>query len=92
MVTFGGVLLVIGILAGISTLTIAMILMIAGALLWLLDATDRAVSGRWQSWQLRTSHAAEVEPCSGTTVNQQRQHRRRPGLTQVGRSHGDWPL
>jgi len=51
MIIFGLVLLVVGMLAGISILTtIGMILMVAGAILWILGASGRAVGGRQHYW------------------------------------------
>ena len=51
MIIFGLVLLVVGMLAGISILTtIGMILMVAGAILWILGASGRAVGGRPHYW------------------------------------------
>ena len=51
MIIFGLVLLVIGMIAGISILTtIGMILMVVGAMLWILGATGRAVGGRSHYW------------------------------------------
>lgn len=51
MIIFGLVLLVVGMLAGISILTtIGMILMVAGAILWILGASGRAVGGRAHYW------------------------------------------
>ena len=77
MIILGVVLLVVGLVAGISILTtLGMILMVAGAILWILGASGRAVGGL-ALW---------------TTVNQQRQDHRRLSLTQVRCSHGDRPL
>ena len=51
MIISGLVLLIVGVLAGISILTtIGMILMVAGAILWLLGSTGRAVGGRPHYW------------------------------------------
>ena len=51
MIILGLVLLVVGMLAGISILTtIGMILMVVGAILWVLGATGRAVGGRPHYW------------------------------------------
>jgi uncharacterized membrane protein HdeD (DUF308 family) len=51
MIIFGLVLLVIGMLAGISILTtIGIILMVVGAILWILGASGRAVGGRTHYW------------------------------------------
>ena len=51
MIILGLVLLVVGILAGISILTtIGTILMVAGAILWVLGASGRAVGGRSHYW------------------------------------------
>jgi len=51
MIILGLVLLVVGMLANISILTtIGMILMVAGAILWVLGATGRAVGGRSHYW------------------------------------------
>ncbi|CAM5716174.1 MULTISPECIES: DUF6131 family protein [unclassified Streptomyces] len=47
MIVIGLILLIIGILAGISLLTtIGGILIAVGAVLWILGATGRAVGGR----------------------------------------------
>lgn len=47
MIILGVVLLVIGMLAGISLLTtIGSVLLVVGAILWILGATGRAVGGR----------------------------------------------
>lgn len=47
MIILGLILLVIGMLAGISLLTtIGGILLVVGAILWVLGATGRAVGGR----------------------------------------------
>ena len=51
MIILGLVLLVVGMLAGISILTtIGIILMVAGAILWVLGSTGRAVGGRSHYW------------------------------------------
>ena len=51
MIILGLVLLVVGMLAGISVLTtIGIILMVAGAILWVLGSTGRAVGGRSHYW------------------------------------------
>ena len=51
MIILGLVLLVVGILAGLSVLTtVGTILMVAGAILWVLGATGRAVGGRPHYW------------------------------------------
>lgn len=51
MVIFGLVLLVLGFLLSIPVLwTIGLVLMVAGALLWILGATGRAVGGRSHYW------------------------------------------
>jgi len=51
MIIFGLVLLVLGFLLSIPVLwTIGLVLMVAGALLWILGATGRAVGGRSHYW------------------------------------------
>ncbi|HZD67735.1 MAG TPA: DUF6131 family protein [Actinomycetes bacterium] len=51
MIILGVILLVIGFVAKISILwTIGIILLIIGAILWLLGATGRAVGGRRHYW------------------------------------------
>jgi len=51
MIILGLVLLVVGIFTGISILTtIGVILMVAGAILWILGASGRAVGGRPHYW------------------------------------------
>ena len=51
MIILGVVLLVVGLVAGISILTtLGMILMVAGAILWILGASGRAVGGRPHYW------------------------------------------
>ncbi|MEV0528869.1 hypothetical protein AB0I66_36160 [Streptomyces sp. NPDC050439] len=47
MIVLGVILLLIGVLAGISLLTtVGGILVVVGAALWILGATGRAVGGR----------------------------------------------
>ncbi|CAM5240824.1 DUF6131 family protein [Streptomyces sp. NPDC087440] len=47
MIVLGVILLLIGVLAGISILTtVGGILVVVGAVLWILGATGRAVGGR----------------------------------------------
>ncbi|NGN65510.1 hypothetical protein G5C51_16600 [Streptomyces sp. A7024] len=47
MIVLGAILLIIGMLAGISLLTtIGAVLLVVGAALWILGATGRAVGGR----------------------------------------------
>ncbi|MCI3928618.1 MULTISPECIES: DUF6131 family protein [unclassified Streptomyces] len=51
MIAIGLVLLVIGLVAGISILwTIGVILVAVGAVLWLLGAVGHAVGGRRHYW------------------------------------------
>jgi Family of unknown function (DUF6131) len=51
MIILGLVLLAVGILTGISILTtIGVILMVVGAILWILGASGRAVGGRPHYW------------------------------------------
>jgi len=51
MIILGLVLLVVGIFTGISILTpIGVILMVVGAILWILGASGRAVGGRPHYW------------------------------------------
>ncbi|MEW1612572.1 MULTISPECIES: DUF6131 family protein [unclassified Streptomyces] len=51
MIVLGVILLVIGLVAGISVLwTIGIILVAIGLVLWLLGATGRAVGGRRHYW------------------------------------------
>ena len=51
MIILGLVLLVLGFLLSIPVLwTIGLVLMVAGALLWILGATGRAVGGRSLYW------------------------------------------
>ena len=50
-IILGLVLLAVGILTGISILTtIGVILMVVGAILWILGASGRAVGGRPHYW------------------------------------------
>ncbi|MEU6680205.1 DUF6131 family protein [Streptomyces sp. NPDC046853] len=47
MIVLGAILLIIGLLAGISLLsTVGGILVVVGAVLWVLGASGRAVGGR----------------------------------------------
>jgi len=51
MIVLGVILLVIGLVAGISILwTIGIILVAIGLVLWVLGATGRAVGGRRHYW------------------------------------------
>ncbi|AGK81806.1 MULTISPECIES: DUF6131 family protein [Streptomyces] len=51
MIVLGVILLVIGLIAGISILwTIGIILVAIGLVLWVLGATGRAVGGRRHYW------------------------------------------
>ncbi|WP_438296394.1 DUF6131 family protein [Streptomyces sp. HUAS TT7] len=51
MVVLGVILLLIGFVTGISVLwTIGMILLIIGAILWLLGSVGHAVGGRRHYW------------------------------------------
>jgi hypothetical protein len=51
MIILGLIILVVGYLLNISVLwTIGLILMVVGAILWLLGATGRAVGGRSHYW------------------------------------------
>lgn len=51
MIILGLVILVVGYLLNISVLwTIGLILMVVGAILWLLGATGRSVGGRSHYW------------------------------------------
>lgn len=51
MIVLGVILLVIGLIAGISILwTIGIILVAIGLALWVLGATGRAVGGRRHYW------------------------------------------
>jgi hypothetical protein len=47
MIVLGAILLILGILFGISILTyIGVVLLVVGAVFWILGATGRAVGGR----------------------------------------------
>jgi hypothetical protein len=51
MITVGVVLLLLGILLNIGLLwTIGVVLVLVGAILWILGATGRAVGGRNHYW------------------------------------------
>jgi hypothetical protein len=51
MIILGVILLLIGLLAGIPILwTIGVILLIIGAVFWILGSTGRAVGGRRHYW------------------------------------------
>lgn len=51
MIVLGVILLVIGLLAGLSILwTIGIILLVIGAVLWVLGAVGHAVGGRRHYW------------------------------------------
>ncbi|MFF9909106.1 hypothetical protein [Streptomyces sp. NPDC013457] len=51
MILVGVILLIIGLVAGISILwTIGMILVLIGAVLWVLGAVGHAVGGRRHYW------------------------------------------
>lgn len=51
MIALGIILLVIGLLAGLSILwTIGIILLVIGAVLWVLGAVGHAVGGRRHYW------------------------------------------
>ncbi|WP_329275425.1 DUF6131 family protein [Streptomyces sp. NBC_00691] len=51
MILLGVILLVIGLIAGISILwTIGIILVVIGAVLWILGAVGHAVGGRRHYW------------------------------------------
>ncbi|MFC8760047.1 DUF6131 family protein [Streptomyces sp. NPDC012693] len=51
MIILGVILLVIGFVAGISILwTIGIVLVVIGAVLWILGATGREVGGRRHYW------------------------------------------
>jgi hypothetical protein len=51
MVVLGVILLLIGLITGISILwTIGVILVVVGAVLWILGSTGRAVGGRRHYW------------------------------------------
>ncbi len=51
MIILGLILLVIGFIAKISILwTIGMVLLVIGAILWILGGTGRAVGGRRHYW------------------------------------------
>ncbi|MFJ9637576.1 DUF6131 family protein [Streptomyces sp. NPDC101178] len=51
MIVLGVILLVIGLIAGISVLwTIGIVLVAIGLVLWVLGATGRAVGGRRHYW------------------------------------------
>ncbi|MBK5992556.1 MULTISPECIES: DUF6131 family protein [Streptomyces] len=51
MIVLGVILLVIGLIAGISILwTIGIVLVAIGLVLWVLGATGRAVGGRRHYW------------------------------------------
>ncbi|MFB6836473.1 DUF6131 family protein [Streptomyces sp. NPDC056361] len=51
MIVLGIILLVIGLVAGISILwTIGIILVVIGAILWILGAVGREVGGRRHYW------------------------------------------
>ncbi|MGW3313658.1 hypothetical protein ACWDG9_44650 [Streptomyces sp. NPDC001073] len=47
MITLGAILLIIGLLAGISLLTtVGGVLVVVGAVLWILGASGRQIGGR----------------------------------------------
>ncbi|MFF3980496.1 DUF6131 family protein [Streptomyces sp. NPDC001828] len=51
MIVLGSILLVVGFVAGISILwTIGIILLVIGAILWLLGSVGHAVGGRRHYW------------------------------------------
>ncbi|GAA3092178.1 DUF6131 family protein [Streptomyces rectiviolaceus] len=51
MIALGIILLVIGLVAGISILwTIGVILLVVGAILWILGSVGRSVGGRKHYW------------------------------------------
>ncbi|MFG3531751.1 DUF6131 family protein [Streptomyces sp. NPDC047917] len=51
MIVLGVILLVIGLVAGISILwTIGVVLVVIGAVLWILGAAGHAVGGRRHYW------------------------------------------
>ncbi|MER5257043.1 MULTISPECIES: DUF6131 family protein [unclassified Streptomyces] len=51
MIALGIILLIIGLLAGISILwTIGVILVVIGAILWILGSVGHAVGGRKHYW------------------------------------------
>ncbi|MFD8916052.1 DUF6131 family protein [Streptomyces sp. NPDC059575] len=51
MIAVGVILLIIGFLTGISILwTIGIILLVVGAVLWILGATGHAIAGRRHYW------------------------------------------
>jgi hypothetical protein len=51
MIVLGIILLVVGFLAGISILwTIGIILLVVGAILWILGSVGHAVAGRRHYW------------------------------------------
>ncbi|MGW1892307.1 DUF6131 family protein [Streptomyces sp. NPDC002004] len=51
MIVLGVILLVVGFLTGLSILwTIGIILLVIGAILWILGATGHAVAGRRHYW------------------------------------------
>ncbi|MER5903293.1 DUF6131 family protein [Streptomyces mirabilis] len=51
MIILGVILLVVGFLAGISILwTIGIILLVVGAILWILGSMGHAVAGRRHYW------------------------------------------
>jgi Family of unknown function (DUF6131) len=51
MILFGLILLVLGLLLGIGILyTIGIVLILIGAVLWVLGSMDRAVGGRRHYW------------------------------------------
>lgn len=51
MIVFGVILLILGALLNISILwTIGIILVVVGAILWILGSTGRAVGGRNHYW------------------------------------------
>ncbi|MFC8128750.1 DUF6131 family protein [Streptomyces sp. NPDC057302] len=51
MIALGIILLIIGLLAGISILwTIGVVLVVIGAVLWILGAVGHAVGGRKHYW------------------------------------------
>ncbi|MEU5538528.1 MULTISPECIES: DUF6131 family protein [unclassified Streptomyces] len=51
MIVLGIILLVVGFLAGISILwTIGIILLVVGAILWILGSMGHAVAGRRHYW------------------------------------------
>ena len=51
MIIFGLILLILGIVLGVGILyTLGIILIVVGAVFWLLGATGRAVGGRRHYW------------------------------------------